>query len=82
MNAKPAAKRFGLRDGRHGAPVGKRGMQTFKVDPQSLCVPIDHCQIADIFAEDKMGLKESFAERRERRRLMTSGPFGRRQGLP
>ena len=80
LNAKPAGKRFGLCDGRDGSSIGKGGMQTFKVDPRSHCVPIDHCLIADVFAEDKMGFKERFAQRGERLRLMAPGPFGRRQG--
>jgi hypothetical protein len=58
LNAVSAANPLGLRDGFCSTTIGKPSVQRCEVNTQPMCVPVNYGWILEVFAQDKVRLKE------------------------
>ena len=58
MHAIFAANHLGLRDGCHGAVIGKGSVQSREFNTRLTRVPIDHGGILEVLAKNKVCVKE------------------------
>jgi hypothetical protein len=79
-DAVSAAHRLGLIHGQQGVAIGKRRVESLKIDTQTDRVQINYSLVSKILTENKMCRKEILLELRKLVRLIPPDPLGRRNG--